>query len=57
MLANRVVAATSKRLAQRRLTDLFILRGTPAFTRSDKGSEFFVQAVRNPIASDTAKIA
>jgi transposase InsO family protein len=29
-----------------RLTDLFILRGVPAYIRSDNGSEFTAQAVR-----------
>ena len=29
------------------LTDLFILRGTPAFIRSDNGSEFVAEAVRD----------
>ncbi len=29
------------------LTDLFILRGAPRFIRSDNGSEFIAQAVRD----------
>ena len=29
------------------LTDLFILRGVPAYIRSDTGPEFIVQAVRD----------
>ncbi len=37
------------------LTDLFILRGTPGFIRSDKGPEFIAQAVRDWIAAVGAK--
>lgn len=33
------------------LTDLIILRGSPAFIRSDNGSEFIAQAVRDWIAA------
>lgn len=33
------------------LTDLFILRGPPAFIRSDNGPEFVAQAVRDWIAA------
>ena len=33
------------------LTDLFILRGPPAFIRSDNGPEFVAEAVRNWIAA------
>jgi transposase InsO family protein len=33
------------------LTDLFILRGPPAFIRSDNGPEFVAQAVRDSIAA------
>jgi len=33
------------------LTDLFILRGTPAYIRSDNGAEFTAQAVRDWIAA------
>ena len=33
------------------LTDLFILRGTPAFIRSDNGPEFVAQAVRDWITT------
>ncbi len=33
------------------LTDLFILRGAPAFIRSDNGPEFVAQAVRDWIAA------
>ena len=29
------------------LTDLFILRGVPAYIRSDNGPEFIAEAVRN----------
>jgi len=37
------------------LTDLFILRGVPAFIRSDNGPEFIAQAVRDWIAAVGAK--
>ncbi|EBA14455.1 transposase orfB [Roseobacter sp. SK209-2-6] len=37
------------------LTDLFILRGAPAFIRSDNGPEFVAQAARNWIAAVGAK--
>ena len=39
------------------LTDLFILRGIPAFIRSDNGSEFIAEAVRNWISTVGAKTA
>ena len=39
------------------LTDLFILRGVPAFIRSDNGPEFIAEAVRNWIKAVGAKIA
>ncbi len=39
------------------LTDLFILRGPPAFVRSDNGPEFVAQAVRDWIAAVGAKTA
>ena len=39
------------------LTDLFILRGPPAFVRSDNGPEFIAQAVRDWIAAVGAKTA
>ena len=39
------------------LTDLFILRGPPAYVRSDNGSEFAAQAVRDWIAAVGAKTA
>ena len=39
------------------LTDLFILRGVPAFIRSDNGPEFVAQAVRDWIAAVGAKTA
>ena len=39
------------------LTDLFILRGPPAFIRSDNGPEFIAQAVRDWIAAVGAKTA
>ncbi|NIP14488.1 MAG: IS3 family transposase, partial [Pseudomonadales bacterium] len=39
------------------LTDLFILRGPPAFIRSDNGPEFVAQAVREWIAAVGAKTA
>jgi len=39
------------------LTDLFILRGPPAFIRSDNGPEFVAQAVRDCIAAVGAKTA
>ena len=38
------------------LTDLFILRGVPAFIRSDNGPEFIAQAVRDWINAETAYI-
>ncbi|SFA39739.1 Transposase InsO and inactivated derivatives [Paracoccus halophilus] len=39
------------------LSDLFILRGVPAFIRSDNGPEFIAQAVRDWIAAVGAKTA
>ena len=39
------------------LTDLFILRGVPAFIRSDNGPEFVAEAVRNWINAVGAKTA
>jgi len=39
------------------LTDLFILRGVPAFIRSDNGPEFVAQAVRDWIKAVGAKTA
>ena len=39
------------------LTDLFILRGVPAFIRSDNGPEFVARAVREWIAAAGAKAA
>ncbi len=39
------------------LTDLFILRGVPAYIRSDNGPEFVAQAVRDWIAAVGAKTA
>ena len=39
------------------LTDLFILRGPPAFIRSDNGPEFIAQAVREWIAAVGSKTA
>jgi len=39
------------------LTDLFILRGVPAFIRSDNGPEFVAEAVRNWIRAVRAKTA
>ena len=39
------------------LTDLFILRGTPAFIRSDNGPEFVAQAVRDWITAVGTKTA
>jgi len=39
------------------LTDLFILRGVPAFIRSDNGPEFIAQAVRDWISAVGAKTA
>ena len=39
------------------LTDLFIMRGPPAFIRSDNGPEFIAQAVRDWIAAVGAKTA
>ena len=39
------------------LTDLFILRGAPAFIRSDNGPDFVAQAVRDWITAVGAKTA
>ena len=39
------------------LTDMFILRGPPAFIRSDNGPEFVAEAVREWIAAVGAKTA
>ena len=39
------------------LTDLFILRGPPAFVRCDNGPEFVAEAVRNWIEAVGAKTA
>ena len=39
------------------LTDLFILRGVPAFIRSDNGTEFIAEVVRNWIKAVGAKTA
>ena len=39
------------------LTDLFILKGPPAFIRSDNGPEFVAQAVRNWITAAGARTA
>ena len=39
------------------LTDLFILRGVPAYIRSDKGPEFIAQAVRDWISAVDTKTA
>lgn len=39
------------------LTDLFILRGVPAYIRSDNGPEFVAEAVRRWIAAVGAKTA
>ena len=39
------------------LTDLFILRGVPAFIRSDNGHEFIAEIVRNWIAAVRAMTA
>lgn len=39
------------------LTDLFILRGSPAFIRSDNGAEFVAEAVRDWIAAVGAQTA
>ena len=39
------------------LTDLFILRGSPAYVRSDNGPEFVAHAVRDWIAAVGAKTA
>ena len=39
------------------LTDLFILRGVPAYIRSDNGPEFVAEAVRQWIAAVGAQTA
>ena len=39
------------------LTDLFILRGVPAYIRSDNGPEFVAEAVRRWIAAVGAQTA
>ena len=39
------------------LTDLFILRGVPAYIRSDNSSEFIAEAVRDWIKAVGAKTA
>ena len=39
------------------LPDLFILRGPPAFVRSNNGSEFFTQAERDWIAAPLGRFA
>jgi putative transposase len=39
------------------LSDLFILRGVPAYIRSDNGPEFVAQAVRDWIKAVGAKTA
>ena len=39
------------------LTDLFILRGVPAYIRSDNGPEFIAQAVRDWISAVGAQTA
>ncbi len=39
------------------LTDLFILRGPPAYVRSDNGPELVAQAVRDRIAAVGTKTA
>ncbi|GAB5448415.1 MAG: IS3 family transposase [Gymnodinialimonas sp.] len=39
------------------LTDLFVLRGVPAYIRSDNGPEFIAEAVRDWIAAVGAKTA
>ena len=39
------------------LTDLFILRGPPAYIRSDNGPEFTAQAVRDWVGAVGAKTA
>lgn len=40
-----------------RLTGLFILRGVPAYIRSDNGPEFIAQALRDWIEAVGAKTA
>jgi putative transposase len=56
-LAIKVDRKLSSRNVTDALTDLFILRGSPAFIRSDNGPEFIAQAVRDWIAAVGAKTA
>ena len=56
-LAIKVDRKLNSRNVTDALTDLFILRGSPAFIRSDNGPEFIAQAVRDWIAAVGAKTA
>lgn len=54
-LAFRVKRKRNSAEAIDALTDMFILRGVPAYIRSDNGPEFIAQAVRDWVASEGAK--
>ena len=56
-LAIRVKRKLNSTAAIDALTDLFILRGVPAYIRSDNGPEFVAQAVRDWIKSVGARTA
>ena len=56
-LAIRVKRKLNSTVVMEALTDLFILQGVPTYKRSDNGSEFIAQAVRDWIAAVGAKTA
>ena len=56
-LASRVKRKLNSTDVVDALTDLFILRGVPAFIRSDNGPEFIAEIVRNWISAVGAKTA
>ena len=57
MLGHKVGSKLNSTNVINALTDQFILRGFPAFIRSDNGPEFVAQAVRDWIAAVGAKTA